>query len=404
MRREARYSYPPGVTMSGSVADPKIGVTTFGGDAGKSGIGTYLQRILEVWDSGEDSSSIEILAHPAEEEAWGRNRFEKRWVNDRFRAPLPNILWHQTRLGAACRKNRYDVLFLPAGNRRLPWSLPCASVGTVHDLSVLHVPGKYDRARELYITQVLPRLMNRLTRIITVSESSKRDIVEHSEVPEAKVVVIPNGVDHYRFRPKNRDQAKRRAAALLGTEDPYILFVSRIEHPGKNHVRLIDAFSRFRATGVHPHKLVLVGKDWSRADEVHRAAVASPFASDILFPGFVELEDLPDLYAASQMTAFPSLYEGFGIPVLEAMACGAPVACSDTSSLPEVAGDAALLFDPRDPASIAESLLRLTSDQDLRARLITEGHSRCRRFSWEATASRTLEVLREAHAQWQAEQ
>lgn len=366
-------------------------------------MGTYLQRILEVWNSLEDPSSIEILAHRAEEEVWGRNTFAKRWVNDHFRGALPNILWHQSRLGAACREGKYDVLFLPAGNRRLPWSVPCASVGTVHDLSILHVPEKYNRARELYVTQVLPRFMNRLTRVITVSQSSKRDIVEHAGVPAAKVTVIPNGVDHRRFHPRDRDQAKRRATALIGTEDPFILYVSRIEHPGKNHVRLIEAFSRFKATGGHPHKLVLAGKDWTRADEVHRAAEASPFTSDIFFLGFVGLEDLPDLYAASEMTAFPSLYEGFGIPVLEAMACGAPVACSNTSSLPEVAGDAALLFDPQDPVSIAESLSRLTRDQDLRGRLITKGLSRCRRFSWEATASRTLEVLREAHSEWRAQ-
>ena len=384
--------------------DPRIGVTTFGCDAGRSGIGTYLRRILEVWDSHENPPGIEILAHRAEEEVWGRNTFAQRWVGDGLRGPLRNILWHQTRLGAACRKGRYDVLFLPAGNRRLPWSVPCASVGTVHDLSILHVPGKYDRAREFYITRVLPWLMNRLTRIITVSESSKRDIVEHARVPAQKVTVIPNGVDHRRFRLRDRDEARRRSAALLGTEDPFILFVSRIEHPGKNHARLIEAFSRFKATGEHPHKLVLAGKDWTRADEVHRTAEASPFASDIVFPGFADLEDLPFLYAASQMTAFPSLYEGFGIPVLEAMACGAPVACSNTSSLPEVAGDAALLFDPEDPASMADALLRLTTDHDLRERLITEGLSWCRRFSWEAAARRTLEVLREARSEWQDQQ
>ncbi len=390
--------------MSAPVPDSRIGVTTFGCDAGRSGIGTYLQRILEVWDSAEDPSSVEILAHRVEEEAWDGNTFAKRWVDDRFRRPLPNILWHQSRLGAACRKGRYDVLFLPAGNRRLPWSVPCASVGTVHDLSVLHVPGKYDRAREFYITQVLPRFMNRLTRVITVSESSKRDIVEYARVPAEKVIVIPNGVDHRRFRPRDSDKAKRRAAALIGSEAPFVLFVSRIEHPGKNHVRLIEAFSRFKTTGGRPHKLVLAGKDWTRADEVHQAAEASPFTSDILFPGFVDLDDLPDLYTASQMTVFPSLYEGFGIPVLEAMACRTPVACSDTSSLPEVAGDAALLFDPKDPASIAESLLSLTHDRDLRERLITAGLARVRGFSWEATATRTMEVLREAHSVWQAQQ
>lgn len=382
---------------------PKIGVTTFGCDAGRSGIGIYLRRILEVWDSHPDASGMEILAHRAEEEVWGRNSFAKRWVGGGFRRPLTNIFWHQSRLAPACRRGRYDVLFLPAGNRRLPWSVPCASVGTVHDLSIFHVPAKYDRARELYITRVLPWLMNRLTRIITVSESSKRDILEHAGVPSEKVTVIPNGVDHSRFRFRDRAEAKRSVAPLIGTDEPFILFVSRIEHPGKNHIRLIEAFSRFKAAGAHPHKLVLAGKDWTRAAEVHRAAEASPFASEIIFPGFVELKDLADLYAASHMTAFPSLYEGFGIPVLEAMACGSPVACSNTSSLPEVAGNAALLFDPKDPVSIADALLRLATGDDLRERLITDGLSWSRRFSWEAAARRTMEVLQQAHSEWRAQ-
>ena len=305
-----------------------------------------------------------------------------------------NVAWHQACLPGYCRRRGYDVLFLPAGNRRVSIHAPCPAVGTVHDFSNLHVKGKYDPARMFYQGHVLPWMVRRLKKVITISESSKRDIVECAGVPETRVSVISLALDHGNYFPRHGVEAAERIRGRYHIDRPYILYISRIEHPGKNHVGLIRAFEKLKAAERIPHQLVLAGSDWNRAEEVHRIAEASRWKSDIVFTGFVPQGDLPDLYCASDVFVFPSLYEGFGLPVLEAMACGTPVACSNTSSMPEVAGDAALLFDPGDSEAIASALRNLLTDADLRADCIRKGIERSRLFNWSTTASKTLDVIR----------
>jgi len=312
-----------------------------------------------------------------------------------LRHPLLNVAWHQLALPRWCRKRRYDVLFLPAGNRRLPLGAPCPSVGTVHDFSSLHVEAKYDPARMFYITRVLPFLIRRLTRVIAVSQSTKRDLVEYAGVPEERIAVIPQGVDHGHYFPRDT-QAASRAAAGRGIRPPYLLFVSRLEHPGKNHVRLIRAFAHLKEAARLPHQLVLAGSPWTGAEEILRAARSCAAAADIVFTGFLPARELPELYSGAELCVYPSLYEGFGLPVLEAMACGVPVACSNCSSLPEVAGDAAALFDPGDEEAIAAAVEKLLADPALRAAHARRGLARSRAFGWPETAARTLEVLRAA--------
>jgi glycosyltransferase involved in cell wall biosynthesis len=184
-------------------------------------------------------------------------------------------------------------------------------------------------------------------------------------------------------------------ARKYGLRPPYLAYTSRLEHPGKNHVRLIRAYESLRRRRDIPHQLVLAGSDWSGAEEIHRVIGASPFREDILTPGFIPTEDLPDLYSGADLFVFPSLFEGFGMPILEAMASGVPVACSDVSSLPEVAGDAAVLFDPGREASMAEAMGKLLDGGPLREEMIRKGLQRSEASSWAAATRRTLEVLEE---------
>lgn len=377
----------------------RIGIPTFGCDGGRSGIGRYLICLLREFAALQNGDCCEVLMCAEDREAFvpgEAGRLSSLYFGNDLGHPLVNLAWHQVGLPRWCRRRGYDALFLPAGNRRVPLWAPCPVVGTVHDLSSLHVRGKYDPARTFYITRLLPRLIRRLSRVIAVSESSKRDIVEGAGVPEERVVVIPEGVDHNRYFPRDGEASRERICARYGISPPYLLCVSRLEHPGKNHVRLIRAFAQLKGSGDFPHQLVLAGPDCERAEEVHRAASASPCAAAIRFPGFVREEDLPDLYAGAELFVFPSLYEGFGLPVLEAMACGVPVACSDTSSLPEVAADAAVMFDPHDEAAIVEVLERLLTDAALREPCVQRGIRRSRTFTWPATAARTLAVIRAA--------
>jgi len=291
------------------------------------------------------------------------------------------------------------VVFMPAGNRRLAWNYPCPAVGTVHDFSSLHVAGKYDRARMFYIKTVLPALTRRLDRVLTVSESSKKDIVDYARFPADRVTVTHLAADPGAFSPGDGEASKKRMAENHGLDAPYFVYISRIEHPGKNHATLIRAFDRFRRETPDRAILALAGSDWNRAEEVHAEAVRSEFRDDIRFLGFVPDEDTADLYRGSRAMIFPSLYEGFGLPLLEAMGCGTPVACSNCSSLPEVAGDAALLFDPTNDDDLAGALERLWKDDGIRERCCEEGLKRAATFSWQRTAELTLETLERAHGE-----
>ena len=229
----------------------KIGITTFGGDGGKSGISQYIINILREFAALEDRPDFEVIVYEDEKELFVPDPDSMSTISfgDSLRSPVANITWHQISLPRLCRKQKYDVLFLPAGNRRLPVSLPCPSVGTVHDFSSIHVEGKYDPARMFYIKRVLPFLARKLTRVLTVSESSKRDIVEYARVPEEHVTVTPLAADNHVYFPRNGADCVRRIGPKYNIRPPYILYISRIEHPGKNHAGLIRAFSVLKDTG-----------------------------------------------------------------------------------------------------------------------------------------------------------
>ncbi len=373
----------------------KIGITTFGCDAGKSGIGQYLIHLLREFARLEAGATMEILLHPGDEARLlpDTHPFSRYYVSEKFRSPLKNVAWHQFLFPGQCRKNRYDVMFLPAANRRVPFSLPCPAVGTVHDFSSIHIKGKYDPLREFYITRVLPMLVRTLTHVIADSESTKKDIIEFAKVPEERVTVIPLAVDRSIYMPRGKEEAQARIQQKYGVGAPYILYISRIEHPGKNHVQLIHAFSQLKKATGAPHQLVLAGSDWTRAEEVHQAAAESAYAGDIVFTGYAPAGDLPYLYCGADLFVFPSLFEGFGMPILEAMACGVPVACSNISSLPEVAGDAAVLFDPSDSAAMAEALAPLIAERGLCDHYARKGLERSARYDWRITARQTLDLL-----------
>lgn len=370
----------------------KIVTTTLGCDAGLSGIGRYASTLLERWTY--ENEDLSIHGHDSDRDAFIPSGRKVDWhsVPEYWKEPLPSVLWHQVMLPYLSRKA--DVLFLPAGNRRLPITYTVPSVGTVHDCSSFHVTGKYDRARDLYIQRVLPWMMQRLDHVITVSESTRQDLIGLCGVRPQDITVIPLAADASTFFPRDPEASALRLQQHFGITGPYLLYTSRIEHPGKNHVRLIAAFQNLKERHHIPHQLVFVGPDKERALEVHRAAALSPVSAHIVFTGSVPAADLPHLYSAADALIFPSLYEGFGLPVLEAMACGTVVACSDTSSMPEVAGHCAVLFDPEDPMEIARAILQLLSESQAdRSRRVRAGLLHVSRFSWHRTAASTLEVL-----------
>lgn len=381
----------------------RIGVSAFAGDGGKSGISQYMENV--VGRLAAIAPEHEIVAFVgADDEDWVRSwhpAIEVVAYPESVAKPTMNIGWHLTRFPGALRDHHCDIAFMPAANRRLAWRYGVPSLGTVHDFSQLHVPQKYDRLRTLYIMRVLPAMMRRLNRVLAVSESTRRDCEDFAKIPNEQIRVCYNGADLTRFTQQGRTAARSEVQAHLGDqlpeETPYILYTSRLEHPGKNHVRLLEAFARLRKSRDIPHRLVLAGTRWSGAEAIDARLAELALEDSVLITGFVPGALLPALYRAADLFVFPSLFEGFGIPVLEAMASGVPVCAADRSSIPEVLGDAGLLFDPDDPDAIAEAMARLLGDAALRERCVKQGLQRCRTFTWDRATEIVLEELERTH-------
>jgi glycosyltransferase involved in cell wall biosynthesis len=271
-------------------------------------------------------------------------------------------------------------------------------VSTVHDVSFIENPEYFPAARRSQLRYTVARTVRLAARIITVSEFSRDAILRAYPVSPDKVRVIPNAASP-EFRVVARGRAARTVRDHFGLEAPFIFSVGDLQ-PRKNHIGLINAFARLLAA--HPdlsHHLVLAGQKTWFTSRVVAAAQASGLASRIHFTGFVSDSDLVQLYNACDCFVFPSFYEGFGLPILEAMACGCAVACSNTSAMPEVAEGAGLLFDPRNPASIARAMADVLLDEDLRKRMETRGLQRATHFSWRKSALATLDVYREVVAE-----
>jgi glycosyltransferase involved in cell wall biosynthesis len=302
--------------------------------------------------------------------------------------PPVRILWEQAFQPWAVRRARVDLLHGPAFVG--PLASGCPSVVTFHDLSFLFYPQGFRRLNRTYLRTFGRLSAGRARRVIAVSESTKRDLVKCYGLPPDRIDVVYNGVDAgFRPMPTDRVNAFRSREVL---PERFILFVGTLE-PRKNVTRLIEAYARL-PKGRPP--LVLVGSKGWLYDEIFARVEALGLQDEVRFAGYVPADALPYWYNAAELLAYPSLYEGFGLPPLEAMACGTPVVTSTASSLPEVVGNAGLLVDPTDVEALAAAMERVLSEPDLRRQMQAAGLARARHFSWETTARRTVETYRRA--------
>jgi glycosyltransferase involved in cell wall biosynthesis len=296
---------------------------------------------------------------------------------------VPRLLRHA---GAHLYHTPYPVL---------PMLATCPSVVTIHDCVNLTFP-QYAPGRLARLSQRVRMwsAARRSTRILTVSESSKRDILRFLGVPESKVSVIPNAIDERYGTPPTHDEVQlvRERFQLYGE---FLLYAGNIR-PHKNLDRLIEAFHHLRESSRFEHlRLLIIGDEISKYPTLRRAVHRHKLHKHVRFFGFVPDRTLAVLYRLATVFVFPSLYEGFGLPPLEAMASGTPVVTSNISALPETVGDAALLIDPYDASAIAEGLRQALTDQELRARLIASGLARATSFSWDASVRRVREIYAE---------
>jgi len=299
-------------------------------------------------------------------------------------------LWHRLRvpLPVELALGCLDIFHSP--DFVLPPVARAAKILTIHDLSFLRVPECADPRLRWYLGEAVPRSVRRADFLLADSESTRQDLIELLDVPPERAQVIYGGVDPV-FAPVEGDAALRAVREKYARGRPFILAVGTLE-PRKNFPTLIRAFAQAREEAPLPHVLLIVGKKGWVYEPIFATVEELRLQEHVLFPGFVPDAELPALYSAADLLAMPSFYEGFGLPILEAMACGTPVVAAGVSSLPEVVGDAGLLVDPHDQESVAEAILRLVGDDGLRARLREAGFAQARKFTWDKAARELLAV------------
>ncbi len=299
----------------------------------------------------------------------------------------PQRLWTHLGLSWEVLRRPPDVLFVPA--HVVPAWHPPRTVVTVHDLGYRFFPRQHTLRARLYLDLSTRFSCRAACRVIADSEATAQDLRREYGVPQGKIVVAYPGLDPKLSRAGAEAQSSVRQRYHLAR--PFVLYVGTIQ-PRKNLARLVEAFARLPGE-LAGYDLVLAGKTGWLAEGIHRRVEELRLGERVLFPGYVPEEDLAALLSAAECFVMPSLYEGFGLPLLEAMACGTPVICSSAGSLPEAAGDAALQFAPEDVDALRAALARLLGNPELRQDLAARGYRQAARFSWERCARRILAVL-----------
>lgn len=370
--------------------EPSIAVDTTSIVRSKAGVGCYTKHLVSRLLTGlsENGSAGQYLVYQF---GGSSSRAAHPVFSSRALNAVKRVFWEQIVVPLRLMRRQVRLFHSPAFTCHLLKT--CPIVITIHDLAYMIYPEKFVRTYRWYLRWLVPLSVRVADKIITVSQSSKNDVVRLLKVPADKVEVIYNGTDES-FRvvedPAVLDACRRKHKL----PEEFIMYLGTLE-PRKNIVGLIKAFHEFRRSQDHANpKLVIAGaKGWMYSD-IFNLVSSCGLQDDVIFLGYVDDEDIPLLYNCARIFVYPSFYEGFGLPVLEAMACGVPVITSNTSSLPEIVGDAGIMVDPNDNAGLAAAMGRLWRDEVLRRKMITRGLARASTFSWDKTAQRTLALYR----------
>jgi glycosyltransferase involved in cell wall biosynthesis len=379
--------------MSTPSGQLRVGLLGYGLDRPGSGIARYAVELGSALAAAEPGIQVVLLKPFSGEAAGWHHPVEE--IPLRGVGKLPAMMaWGPVAVAAAARRARLDVVPDPTGIS--PFLLPrraapFARVVTIHDMVPFVHPETHARLTNALFKRYIPRTLPFVDRIVTVSEASGRDISRFYRVPPARVLAVPNGVSP-RFGPRSAAEIAA-VAERYGVSPPYLLAVGALQ-ARKNLETLFEAFARLRADGLS-HRLVVVGRKMWKSEGIFQRLDALGLGEAVTLTGYVADHDLPALYAGAACFVFPSLYEGFGLPPLEAMACGTPVVVADTSSLPEVVDEAGVLVRPRDVAGFEAAIARVVRDDAWARRLGERGRARSRRFTWEAAAEAHAALYRE---------
>ena len=377
----------------------KIFFSAMAYDSGKSGISVYINNVLRELAARNDCQ-LEVLACREDVKLLPQSENIKYLeVSPFICKPVVNMLWHLFILPWTIDWKKYDFAILPAGNRRLISRCRKFTIAVVHDLSQYHVEQKYDCFRMFYCRRILPFFLKRINRVVAVSGSTGEDLEKYWGIPASRISVNYNGYDEKCFSPVTGEADAETKALLkrLGIDKKYIFYVSRIEHPGKNHLALIKAYEQLPQVIRDEYDLVLGGSFWAGSEMVKEYAEKSPDTSRIKFIGFITHDELVPLYQQAAMYIFPSLFEGFGLSLLEAMACGVPTACSSISSLGEIADGAAVCFDPENVSEITSAMRQILEKPELRKQLVEKGFKRLEDFSWRKHADKLIGIYEQSN-------
>jgi len=366
---------------------------SLGGTYRSAGINRYIQNLLRALP--EAAPGWQLAAWVGDHRFRPSPRLAVHYTRWPTANPWVRILWEQSVQPWVAWQERLDLLHALA--YVAPVVVSCPTVVTVHDLSFVRYPDGFRPLNRLYLQTMTRRSVFRAGRVIADSFSTRDDLVRLWGVPAERIVVVHIGVEsEYRPAPAAVVEAFRRQRGL---PERFVFYLGTLE-PRKNVTAAVEAFARWvQASGDRETWLVVAGAKGWYYESIFARVQGLGLSDRVWFPGYVPTSELPDWYRAAEVFIYPSLYEGFGLPPLEAMACGVPVITSNTSSLPEVVGDAALLVNPYDIDAIADALARLLEDAELRQRLREAGLARARLFSWERTARETIAAYRLALGQ-----
>jgi glycosyltransferase involved in cell wall biosynthesis len=371
----------------------KIGINARYIQKQRTGIENYLHNLikhLKLTDHTDEFMLYFGNDKPIPQDVLGGN-FTSDIPSMSTNSQIKRILWEHFYIPQALKRDKIDVFHEPSFIA--PIFKSCPTITTVYDLAFIFHPECFTRRNVLYLNTMLSRSVRSSDRIIAISNSTKNDIINHFNIEQNKVRVVYCGYNDY-FRAMDSKEACAGTLRKHGITGEFLLNVSMIS-PRKNLLTLLRSFKSARAKRKTGLQLVIAGSKGWLYEEIFEEVSKLSLEKYVIFTGYIPDEELLHLYNSAALMVYPSIYEGFGLPVLEAMACGCPVIASNTSSLPEVCGDAALLVNPLDAEGLSESICKALEDNAFRNRMAVRGFQRIKSFSWSKAANETLQLYKE---------